>query len=635
MRLCYVLMILFFFACPTHSQVNLGQGLLAYYPLNGNANDLSGNNLNGSINNVAPSIDRNGVFGKAYYFNGRDAWIGVPYSKLYDFLPTSDFSIAAWVQPDSGSSWITQAIVVKSPMSTTIQSTWNYGLYLSNYKSMTGFHNTNFLLSQSTLDPDRCWYHLVFTYSNGKWNLYINGQPAASDNSQTKFILHLDSCVIALGRKGGSPADYYKGKMDEVRIYNRVITQDEITALSSDIIKPLVRANNDTTVCTGSPIQLQAKGADTYFWSPATGLSAANTSNPVAIPNGNIVYIVTGTAANGCSAFDTVSIFTNPLPQVSKANDTLVCAGTSFQLFASGGIAYNWTPGGTLSNPNTPNPIATPGANTTYFVKVTDNNQCSSTDSVRVKLKFSPIFSASPQQAICDGATVTLHAGGGDLYAWTPAIGISDPSIADPIASPATTTQYAVHITEALCHYDTTIPVVVTVNPNPQVIAGKSNDLNCGTLTAQLQAIGAISYTWSPTIGLDDPNTQNPMAGIDTTTTFTVKGTDANGCFSFDTVTVKVTATGKPIFMVPNAFSPNGDGKNDCLGIKKWGGVSLEEFSIFNRWGERVFTTNDPGHCWDGSFRGKQQETGAYTYIIRANSFCGKIQRRGVVVLVR
>src|SRR5882724_8725482 len=107
MRHFSVTMILLFFACTGFSQVNLSQGLVAWYPLNGNGNDASGNNINGTLNNVTLTTDRNGVFGKAFYFNGQDSWIGVPYSTLYDFLPSGDFSITAWVQPDSGSAWIT------------------------------------------------------------------------------------------------------------------------------------------------------------------------------------------------------------------------------------------------------------------------------------------------------------------------------------------------------------------------------------------------------------------------------------------------------------------------------------------------------------------------------------------------
>ena len=90
-----------------------------------------------------------------------------------------------------------------------------------------------------------------------------------------------------------------------------------------------------------------------------------------------------------------------------------------------------------------------------------------------------------------------------------------------------------------------------------------------------------------------------------------------------------------PRFVVPNAFTPNGDGKNDCFGIRKWGNVQIEEFSVFNRWGERIFTTKNPSQCWDGTYKGKLQDAGGYAYVIKAKSFCGDLKRTGMVLLIR
>jgi gliding motility-associated-like protein len=87
--------------------------------------------------------------------------------------------------------------------------------------------------------------------------------------------------------------------------------------------------------------------------------------------------------------------------------------------------------------------------------------------------------------------------------------------------------------------------------------------------------------------------------------------------------------------MVPNAFTPNGDGRNDCFGVKSWGGATIDEFSVFNRWGERVFTTNNATACWDGRFRGQQMPGGTYVYVVKAKTFCGPIKRTGTLILVR
>jgi gliding motility-associated-like protein len=98
---------------------------------------------------------------------------------------------------------------------------------------------------------------------------------------------------------------------------------------------------------------------------------------------------------------------------------------------------------------------------------------------------------------------------------------------------------------------------------------------------------------------------------------------------------VNVSQTGIPRFVVPNAFSPNGDGKNDCFGIARWGDAKVEEFAVFNRWGQKLFSTNNPAICWDGRFNGQLQPAGAYAYLIRARTICGLVNTRSMVLLVR
>ncbi|HEV2830777.1 MAG TPA: gliding motility-associated C-terminal domain-containing protein, partial [Hanamia sp.] len=86
---------------------------------------------------------------------------------------------------------------------------------------------------------------------------------------------------------------------------------------------------------------------------------------------------------------------------------------------------------------------------------------------------------------------------------------------------------------------------------------------------------------------------------------------------------------------LPTAFSPNNDGMNDCFGVKKWGYLTNLEFSIFNRFGERVFFTTDASNCWDGRYKGIPQDAGAFVYIVKANGICGSFNKRGTFVLIR
>ena len=89
------------------------------------------------------------------------------------------------------------------------------------------------------------------------------------------------------------------------------------------------------------------------------------------------------------------------------------------------------------------------------------------------------------------------------------------------------------------------------------------------------------------------------------------------------------------VLALPGAFTPNGDGHNDCFGIQRWGDVTVEEFSVYNRWGARVFSTKNPSECGDGICKGEMQPSGGYVYVIKARSSCGQVTRTGMVMLIR
>jgi gliding motility-associated-like protein len=87
---------------------------------------------------------------------------------------------------------------------------------------------------------------------------------------------------------------------------------------------------------------------------------------------------------------------------------------------------------------------------------------------------------------------------------------------------------------------------------------------------------------------------------------------------------------------VPNAFTPNGDGHNDVLRVIPIGIRALNYFTVFNRWGQRVFTTTDPGTGWDGTVNGVLQPVGTYVWMAGGVNYKGEVvERKGVVVLIR
>ncbi|HEY4338150.1 MAG TPA: gliding motility-associated C-terminal domain-containing protein [Puia sp.] len=267
-----------------------------------------------------------------------------------------------------------------------------------------------------------------------------------------------------------------------------------------------------------------------------------------------------------------------------------------------------------------------------------DLNSCAETDSVDIHIRPLPSFSAIPDEEVCAGFSIRLKSlnGPGFVYAWLPATGLNDATAPAPDAGPGSTTNYSLHISDSVCPaYSTDLTTTVTVKPSPVIEVAGDNDIDCSIHSAQLRASGALTYSWMPATGLDDAGSPSPIATIDSTTTYVVKGTGRNQCYAYDSVTVKVTAAGANTFVVPNAFTPNGDGHNDCFGVRRWGNVQLQEMAIYDRWGVRVFSTRNPSDCWDGTFRGKPQGAGAFVYTIRAMTFCGVVTRTGVVMLIR
>jgi gliding motility-associated-like protein len=396
-----------------------------------------------------------------------------------------------------------------------------------------------------------------------------------------------------------------------------------------------VKTNNDDAVCEGKSLQLNTTGGVSYTWTQAATLSDAAIADPVATPVVSTEYIVTGTNANGCIAKDTVNITVNPKPAITKSADQEICKNASVQIFATGGGTYAWTPAATLDDPALSNPTASPVTNTRYYVTVTGTNTCTNIDSVDIGIRPDPVFTVGAGGSICDKDSIQLTASGGDIYSWQPIASLSNAGIANPRAAPSGSTNYSVTITETTCDVSTVLQTNVTVNPLPLVKATKSNDLDCSNDRSHLKATGAASYMWTPALSLDNSNIPNPVATPVVNTKYIVKGTDGLGCVNYDSVIVEFLAVNASGYFMPNAFTPNRDGLNDCYGIRYWGVIRELEFSIYNRWGERIFFTKDPSACWDGNYKGVMQGIGVYVYMIKAKTLCGDTFKKGTFTLAK
>jgi gliding motility-associated-like protein len=172
---------------------------------------------------------------------------------------------------------------------------------------------------------------------------------------------------------------------------------------------PVVSAGPDTLICQGTGRMLNATGADTYQWSPATGLSCTNCQNPIATPAVETQYIVTGTTIHGCSSIDSVTVsVVLPFQMTTYGGDTL-CVGKSTRMAASGAHHYQWSPAAGLDDPTAATPIASPQSTTNYMVVGFDDKQCfTDTSYIRVVVYPIPTVDAGPDKTINVGQTIDL-----------------------------------------------------------------------------------------------------------------------------------------------------------------------------------------------------------------------------------
>jgi len=301
---------------------------------------------------------------------------------------------------------------------------------------------------------------------------------------------------------------------------------------------PLANAGPDASICMGDCVALDGTGTGVWYtWSPEIGLSDPNAQNPTACPTETTTYTLTVMSADGCVSTDevTVSVETNFL---TTGPDVTICEGELANLSVTGATNYTWTSAMTLDDPTSANPVATPVETTTYSVFSMNENGCMDTATVTVFVNPLPEAVACEDKTICRGDSIQLIVTTFAQYSWSPTNTLLNPTSGTPIAFPTETTTYTVTVTDENGCTDTD-EVVVFVNTPPIVSANDDVDI-CAGASTRLSVSGAVSYSWSPIAGLNNPNLSNPIATPLVTTTYTVTGTDANGCTDTDEVTVNV-----------------------------------------------------------------------------------------------
>ncbi len=353
---------------------------------------------------------------------------------------------------------------------------------------------------------------------------------------------------------------------------------------------PELNLGNDTTICDSDlPFTLEAQhypGAR-YTWS--TGL----TGTQISVTKSGMYWVEA--EMEKCRASDTIYIEVVPVPEVSAGRDTVICADRPIRIgTVVADAAYLWNTGETT-------PYIEVSETGTYVLSV-DLKGCIVYDTVHITAMPVPDIDLGGDRDICAEQTIILDAsyGNNTRYVWS--TGETTSSVAVTEAGIYSVTV----ITEYTCVGGDT--VAFTYYPDPVVALGHDTSV-CEETPLLLSAFhtNADSLVWSD--GRIGNSILIQHGGIYTVTGINKCGTDT------DTIEVK------QIFCdiwLPNAFTPNGDGKNDVFRILgNIGRLEGVTFSVFNRWGERVFITNDKLEGWDGYHRGIAAQLGTYVYLLQ------------------
>lgn len=511
-------------------------GLVGWWPFSGNANDLSPQGNNGTVNGASLSPDRFANANSSYSFNGTSNYIQVPDDASLDL--TIQYSFSVWVNltdyslsPGNNKQ---RTILSKQRSANNVGYSFR-ALDIAPNPLKHGFVGNNFIQTQTMPSVDTLplanWVHIVYTYDGTVGKIYKNG--VLMNSSNFTFIMVPSNKSLFFGKEfdSGNNGAWFKGNLDDIGMWNRPLTLCEITNLYNASV--VSATASPATICAGDPSVLTGSGAATYTWNPG-----ALVGSPTVTPAATTTYTVTGTNGNGCTGTATVTVTVNPAPNVTaSASPATICAGASTVLTGGGAVSYTWNPGALVGNPT-----VTPAATTTYTVSGTGANGCIGTATVTVTVNPLPtVTAAASPSAICLGASTLLSAGGAATYIWNPGALVGNPTI-----TPNVTTTYTVSGTDVNGCVGTSV-ATVTVNPNPIVTANASPATICLGSSTVLTGGGAATYNWNPGALVGNP-TVSPVA----MTTYTVTGTDINGCTGTASVMIMVN----PLPVVTASASP-------------------------------------------------------------------------------
>ncbi|MBW6484058.1 MAG: gliding motility-associated C-terminal domain-containing protein [Vicingaceae bacterium] len=365
---------------------------------------------------------------------------------------------------------------------------------------------------------------------------------------------------------------------------------DSILITVNQLPNVTANASPSTIICAGNSVTLTGGGATSYTWN--NGVTNGVAFNPSL---GSVLYTVTGTDANNCTNSDTITLTTINCINLTASfipSSLIICQGESIT-FTDNSIGtitnWNWNFGGGFpATANTQGPhnvvFNTPGI-FNITLQVTDAN---GNDDTTIAITVNPIINTSQAFNECQGFSITV---GNNTYNLTG-------NYTDTLQSLSSGCDSIVNTNLSI---NSPIPVIIIENDTTIC----ENEFNNGMV---LHASGGTNLSWSTGV-INVDSIIITQSGIVTVTS------NNNGCIVQDNFELFLERCLKPTIYIPNVFTPNNDGINDIFEVK---GSYIEniEVTIFNRWGNELYTWKDINDGWDGNYKGELVPDGTYFYLI-------------------
>lgn len=379
--------------------------------------------------------------------------------------------------------------------------------------------------------------------------------------------------------------------------------------------KPVVNAGNDISICEGSSFVLQHGGtANNYSWS-----NNFNSNSPIFLPVGSYNLVLTGSSNAGCVEYDTVLVTVNPSPNVNAGMDQSICWGDSVVLNAIGvGAPFVW-------NYNVQNNVAfNPTETRQYIVQTQAVNGCIGRDTVNVIVHNLPTIQLEDSLFFCENTPIVLTVNGNGTVVWSNNVQ-NGVAFQQNVGSQ----YYTVIVTDANnCSNSDSIKVVVVAAPDAQLAANPT--VGIAPLPVDFLNNSSGNYTnaiWN--FGNNQTLTTLDSLVSHTYTQpgeYTVVLTISNA-YCEDTTSIIILVDDKPIeplkYVIPNVFTPNGDGSNDEYHFSLENAEYVKAY-VYNRWGSFVALYDDVNGAWDGNHEsGEKASDGVYFVVYEIKGLDG------------